>query len=271
MEIKSLNLSYLRQEEAFGFHKLAKDETAKCTDSKLASLQQTYVSAFNSFDESLKQGGGENVLTVSITKQDAVTDTMYRGLKAQIINMESYFDPQISEIARQARLILNKYGDPTYLPYLEECGVLHNLIQELETFDNIPTEDKPESIDTEITTNRLQAINARGWLQQLKIENEKFLALFSERNQQQATIVTGASKANRQATDTAYRDVVKRINALAEVNGPEAYADVINSLNSLIARQQSILASRSTKNAKKKKGDDDKPDPIEPDDKPDSI
>lgn len=270
MEIIALKLSALHQEEDFGFHKLAKEETAKCNDSKLTILQKAYVDEFSVFDKSLKQGGGENVFTASITKQDEVTDNMYRGLNNQVITMENYFDPQIAEIARQAHLILKKYGDPTRLPYLEECGILHNLIQELEVFDNIPEENKPDSISDEITTNRLQAINARGWLQQLKIENEKFLALFTQRNQQQATIVTGATKTARQATDTAYRNVVKRINALAEVNGDEAYADVINSLNALIARQQSILASRSSKNANKKK-DDDKPAPLEPDDKPDSI
>ena len=50
----------------------------------------------------------------------------------------------------------------------------------------------------------------------LKEANEKFISFFTNRNSQQATIVTGATKAARQETDAAYRAVVKRLNALAK-------------------------------------------------------
>lgn len=38
--------------------------------------------------------------------------------------MEGFYDPALAEVARQARIILKKYGNPTALPYLEEAGVL---------------------------------------------------------------------------------------------------------------------------------------------------
>lgn len=263
-EIKSMSLGSLHQEEDFGFHKIARTETVKCKDAKYVALHKVYDDAFATFDTALKQGGGADALSSPITAQDAVCDNLYRGARNQVLIMENHFDHEKAEIARQARLIFNKYGDPTALPYLEECGVIHNLIQELEILDNKKTEDpdeNPDILSINTDNDRLQLIGVREWIDQLKIESDRFLALFTERNTQQSLLVTGASKVARQATDTAYRNVIKRLNALAEVNGEADYLDIINALNTLIDRQNAILASRKTKNAnKKKENPDEKPD-----------
>lgn len=253
-EIKQCSLSQLRQEEDFGFHKVAVAETAKCKDAKFAPVYQVYKTAYETFDEALKQGGGEHVLSQPIVAQDTVCDKLYRGLNNQVSTMEGFFDPAIAEVARQARIILKKYGNPTALPYLEEAGVLHNLIQELEAFDGVSDSDSPSEISAdEITTNRLAAIHIDGWVTRLKTETARFLELFAERNAQNATVVTGATKAARLAADDAYRATVKRLNALAEVNGDADYLDVINAMNTLIDRQTAILKARATKSANKRK------------------
>lgn len=46
---------------------------------------------------------------------------------------------------------------------------------------------------------------------------------------------------------------MKRLNALAEVNGDTDYIDVINAMNTLIDRQTAILKARATKSANKRK------------------
>ena len=253
-EIKYIDQSRLRQEEDFGFHKIAIAEMGKCTDEKLAPVYQVYKTAYETFDKALKQSGGEHVLSQPIITQDTVCDKLYRGLNSQVSAMEGFFDPAIAEVARQARIILKKYGNPTALPYLEEAGVLHNLIQELEEFDGVSDSESPDEISAdEITTNRLAAIHIDGWVSRLKTETARFLELFAERNTQNATKVTGATKAARLATDNAYRAAVKRLNALAEVNGDTDYIDVINALNTLIDRQSAIIKARATKSANKRK------------------
>lgn len=253
-EIKQYSLSQLRQEEDFGFHKVATAETAKCKDAKFVPVYQIYKTAYGTFDKALKQSGGEHALSQPIIAQDTVCDKLYRGLNSQVSAMEGFYDPAIAEVARQARIILKKYGNPTALPYLEEAGVLHNLIQELEAFDGVSDSESPDEISAdEITTNRLAAIHIDGWVTRLKTETARFLELFAERNTQNATIVTGVSKAARLATDDAYRAAVKRLNALAEVNGDADYIDVINAMNTLIDRQTAILKARATKSANKRK------------------
>ena len=176
----------------------------------------------------------------------------------------SDFDPVIAEIARRADIILRRNGDPCSLPYLAENSAVPNLIQDLEEFDNREEEEEErpgelsdpassplDGVSLDNVTNRLQMAGLDRWVARLKEANEKFIVIFTNRNSQQATIVTGATKTARQDTDAAYRAIVKRLNALAEVNGDTDYLEIINNLNNLIDRQKTILATRKTLNAKK--------------------
>lgn len=258
-QIKELDLGKQRQEESFGFHNLANAETAKCNDEKVKPLQTAYTTALSVFDAALKTGG-TNPLSNTITELDGLRDDAYSGLAAQIRNSLHHFDPSKVAVAREADIILRKYGNPCALPYLEENGVLHNLIQELRLFHNHQDDNRPDVVSSDIpATDRLTAIGAIEWLERLDVVNTQFLEAFSARNTAQAEVVTGASKAARTEVDNAYRAVVKRINALAEVNGDADYLSVINALNSLIDRQKSVLAARKTTNKKKKDDSDDRP------------
>lgn len=254
-EIKYIDPSRLRQEESFSYHQMAAAEMSKCVDPKFAPVYQAYTGKLKTFDEALKKSGGENVLSKPIHEQDAVCDRLYRGLSQQVAALEdAYYDPAIAEVARQARIILKKYGNPMALPYLEENGVLQNLVQELEAFDGTLDSESPDEIAAdEIRTNRLSAIHIDGWVARLKVETTRFRELFTERNTQNAALETGATKAARLATDDAYRAAVKRINALAEVNGEADYLEIINALNTLIERQQAIIKARATKSANARK------------------
>lgn len=259
-EIKVFDLGKQRQEEDFGFHQLACAETAKCTDAKVTPLQTAYADAFGLFDKALKTGGA-SIISDQLVELDAQRDDAYSGLAAQIRAALRHFDPAKAATAKEADLILRKYGNPNSMPYVQQNGTLHNLIQDLEAFDagNAPSEgggdEGGEDILSVAEANRLATIGAREWLDRLKSVNDQFLAAFAERNTAQGNVVTGETKAARQAVDAAYRAVVKRINALAEVNGDADYISVINAVNALIDRQKAVLAARKTTNAKKKKED----------------
>lgn len=271
-EIKNFDLTRLQQDEDFGFHNIALAEFQKCTDSKITELVNNYKAKYDLFDETMKVGGGENVLSYDVTRLDQIRDEAYVGLKRQNNVALNDFDPVNAEIARQADIILRRNGDPTALPYLAENSAIINLVQDLEAFDNKQEEQRPgelslpassplDGVSLEGVTNRLQKIGLDRWVARLKEANEKFITFFTDRNSQQATLVTGATKAARQETDTAYRAVVKRINALAEINGDADYLEIINEMNRLIDRQRAILATRKTLNAKaaaQKKAEEDK-------------
>lgn len=261
--IKEFGLKQQRQEEAFGFHKLINTETAKCTDAKVIDLQASYTQALTAFDKSLKTGGA-SIYSEQLVAIDARRDEAYSGLAGQIRNCIRHFDPEKAAAAKEADLILRKYGNPTALPYVQENGVIHNIIQDLEDFDQStpPAEGGgDDGGDEDILSfsapsraaNRLATIGAREWLDRFKTINEQFLTIFTLRNTKRATVVTGESTAARRTVDGAYRALVKRINALVEVNGDTDYLEIINAINTLIDRQKAVLAARKTANAKKKK------------------
>ena len=250
-EIKGFDLSRLTQDENFGFHSFAIVEFEKCKDSKITEFVNNYKVKYNVFDGSMKVSGGENVLSYDVTRLDKVRDDAYRGLKRQNNVAMNDFDPVIAEIARQIDIILRRNGDPCSLPYLAENSAVINLIQDLEEFDNHseeeerpgelsdPTNSPLDGVSLEDVTNRLQMAGLERWVMRLKEANEKFISFFTNRNSQQATIVTGATKAARQETDAAYRAVVKRLNALAEVNGETDYLEIINNHPQNHQRQKS--------------------------------
>jgi hypothetical protein len=253
--IKNFDVTRLHQEEDFGFHTLMLKETGQCTDAKVVPLHTVYANAFAKFDEALKPGG-KDPATTGLTNLDTQRDQAYSGMTAATRAQLNHYDPDIASIAKTVSDIIKKYGNPTALGYVEENGVIQNLIQELKVYDNPPSGDRPEIESSEIVHNRLTAIGIKGWVDHLESLNNEFITAFSNRNAAQAAIQTGASKATREVTDKAYRDIVRRINALIEVNGEEDYAEMVGNMNQLIDYQSTTLAARQTRNDKKNKNND---------------
>lgn len=266
LEVKDLNLGLNRIEEDFGFHMLVLEQFFNITDEKLAKFLTPYRVEYEKFDLSLKDTGGASLYSKTIQERDAKCSIAYSHIAGQVKLMLDHYDEDLATIAHEVDFILRKYGNPNQLPYVEKLGVLTNLIQDLEKYDT-SGEDRPEEISAD-PSKSLTRIFIRGWLDNLKSHKNSFVADFDQRNAQQATVVTGASRASRQSTDAAYREMVKRLNALSNLE-PEnnTYATIINNMNQLIDRQRAILASRKTKNANKAK---DNPED-EPSDKPEII
>lgn len=266
-EIKNVDLSRFLQNQDFGFHSIAISEISTCTDEKVTGLTTKYRTCFQKFDEVLKTGGG-NPMTKQIADADSLQDKLYRGLAAQNKTMLNHFDPVKAEIARNVDLILKRNGNPCSLPYLQEDSVIKNLIQDLEAFNN-PEDDRPEiesvdektgdgpaTVQIEGVTGRLAKIGLLEWKEQLKAANINFMALYSSRNAQDAQVIAGATTEARKAADQAYYDVVKRINALININGEEDYLTIVNNLNQLIDKELAVVATRQTATAKRKKKED---------------
>ena len=263
-EIKSINMTRMRQAEDYTFHSLALAEMRTCEEASFAEVLAAYEAAFEAFDAVLKTSGGEDPLTKAVTDADAATDRCYTGLAASVRALLYHYDPAIAELARRMLIIIDRYGNPTNLSYLEEYGVIDNLLQDLRAFDTEEVgstedgsgeeeeEERPGGLSLLTTdTHNLTTLGLDGWVAQLQQCRDRFMTLFAQRNTKQATIETGKTKEARWAADEAYRAAVKRINALIEINGSEAYASIVANLNRLIDRQKSIQAARDTRNAAK--------------------
>lgn len=264
-EIKKTDFSRFLQNQDFTLHELLIAEIEKLTDPKITDLRTIYKAKQALFDEVLKVGG-KSPYSQKLVDQDLLRDNAYTGLAAQNRAMLGHFDPVKAEIAYEVDLILKKYGNSTRLPYLQEDAVIKNLLQDLENFDKKEAGDRPEIESLEEVTNRLEKINLREWVDQLRLRNEAFMMLYAQRNETDASIVTGATKKARNETDSAYYDVAWRINSLADVNGEADYIAVINNINQLLDKELTVAATHRTtaakRNAKKKeegKEEDDRP------------
>lgn len=235
-KINSLDVSRMRMEEDFGFMKLVKAELANLTTEDTKAVAESFNAAYTAFDEVLKTSSALPSASVA-AECDYRRDRSWGNSNAYLNAMAAHPTESIALVARKAKAVFDKYGNPTALPQTEESGVLHNLIQDLRT----------------LTESELSTIGYEPWLADLEASEEAFLAAVKGRTEETAARTTGAAKAARTQMDAAYRSLVERVNALAVVNGSDDYAVFIDHVNALVERQRTVLKSRTSANAKKAK------------------
>ena len=236
-KITTINLTRLRTEEDFGFLKLVLAETenlpAEETPSILTAAVNSFETAFNAFDAALK-ASATIPATAAATDADVERDQSWRGINAYVKAMCNHPTDDVASAATEVKSLFDKYGDPTSLAQTEESGVLHNLLQDLETFDS----------------SKRTLLNLDVWITDLKTKEDTFLAAAAQRTEADAARQVGIVKETRTAADAAYRSLVDTVNALAMINGDAEYATFIEHVNAVIERQKGILKARKTRGEK---------------------
>lgn len=98
----------------------------------------------------------------------------------------------------------------------------------------------------------MQVLGLTDWLTQLDFENQKFKTLMSERYTETAQRPGTRMKDARAETDRALRALLNMLEALAAVNGAEAYLPFIGELNAVNGRYKNQLAQSAGRRAKTK-------------------
>jgi hypothetical protein len=234
-EISQLAISKLRNEEVYGFLTLVADEFQKIASPAFDPRYFEFTARLSILNEVLERER-KNVHTRAIAEEDDNRDAAYRGLAEFTRASLHHFIPEKAVAAQHVDEILTRYGNPTSLPYVQENGVLSNLVEDLDTADN---------------RARLATYGAIEWLDELKASNGRFTLLYVIRNEEQAaayaSVPVGAVRDARLALARAYQACVTRLNALAEVEGPGAYTVVIANVNQLIRKQRSVINARKAK------------------------
>lgn len=260
-KIISFGVSRLRMQEDFGFHKLVIIETESlgqssdggdgypeiqsvlnsvpdAIDAKIAA----YKNAYNDFDAVLKSPTS-NSKTSLVTSADNARDKSWRASHNYISAMCSHPDASIAEKAAQIKSIYDKYGDPTKLPQIEQSGILHNLLQDI------------DALDSDVRTSTY----FDAWKDDLTEKENAYLAAFAEKTEEDSTRQVGASAEKRKLADTAYLDMVEAVNSYISINGNEGLETFVDHVNAIIDRQKTILKARTTRGKKETEEPDDKP------------
>ena len=237
VQIKSLDISRLRNDEDFGYQtRVVNLAVAMLSQDVDKPVVDAYKAALTAFDAALKQAA-KNSQTEAVAA-DEVVDRLYTGLTLYLRSLTYHPTENIRTTAEGVLAIIDKYGKLTTLPYNQQYGALQNSMQELNALDG----------------ETLAVLVLDDWLAGLATAVAQFQAARDSQTAEQSNYQVGLVKDTRTAADAAYKQFVASINAFAIAFGETNYATFINQMNVMIADVQAELKARKTRaeNAKEK-------------------
>ena len=230
-KIKTVDFARYRVGESFEFNRIAAEAFAKCGNVMFTPIRVKHQEKLTDFDVSLKKQTF-TLESEQISGLDYVRDNSLTAIGSSISHSLRCGVSSRVEAARRLDSIFSRYGNIKDLPYMQESGMVINLLQDLSTTQSVAD---------------LATIGATLWVADLQRTNDEFVAAFNARNVEEAAIETGATKRTRLETEEAFKDAAQCLNTLAMLDGFELYAEIINSLNNLIDRQKAIIKTRTGK------------------------
>lgn len=242
MEILKIDLSRLRNEEHFNYHTEANELITRFTVEalKLQRYYPAFETTLNTEAEALNVLQ-KSIFTGPIANADHTRDTTTEGMEDMIDAGLRHFKPKVREAARRLKIVFEGQGNITTKPYDQQTAATTKLI---ETLENKYADD-------------VASVGLNDWLAELKRNNQAVITLVGERYTDETGKTPVKMKAARKALDAAYRNVVKMIDALVFVEGPEAYEAFIEELNQRIEKYNTRLNQRDGRNKKDDEPEED--------------
>ncbi len=230
-EITTLSLERLNNGAHFLFisNVLARAEADTTVKSKLSAQIASLKTAKEQEDEDLKISQ-KSLLTDDITAADAERDSLYSGYKKAVNGFKGL---PVENMAKAAKVLAQHIKDYAIDPKMQldkETGLLINFIDDLE----------------KKYVNEVQTLSLGAFVSSLKDANEKVRTLTSSRTDERMAKVAGALKASRKASDEAYRQLVKFVNAYALIEGDAKYLSFIDYVNTEIVHyKREVIGQKS--------------------------
>lgn len=234
LKIENITLSRLRNNEHFQFMNDVDVliTTFQPTELGIDSIYRAFKAALSAEDVAIRVEAG-SLKSKSIEELDNLRDKTWQAISFRV--KAAKLSPFVNEVESGEIIgrILDKYGDVRMLSYNEETAALTNIISDLQT---------PANAD------HLSIVAIQRWVPELKTENEKFQALFNERNTELADRPSGDVKTARVQIDPLFTKITEKINAsvVLEVAKPAALT-FISQINEKIKYYKTTLAARGSK------------------------
>ena len=197
---------------------------------KAADQVSNFKAAVAAEDEALKISQ-KSLLTDEIAKADNDRDALYAGYKKAV---EAFLAMPIADMAQAAKVLaqhIKDYKINTADQLDKETGLLVNFITDLE--------DK--------YTAQVTKLGLTAFVTNMKEANERVRTLTLQRTNEKMGVTVGALKAARTASDTAYRALVKMVNALALVLGEKDYTAFIDYVNTEVTHYKREVIGQKAK------------------------
>ena len=231
-EIYDINIQRMNNGAHFTFvsNILARAEADTAVKGKAADQVNNLKAAVSAEDEALKISQ-KSLLTDDITKADSDRDALYAGYKKAV---EGFLAMPIADMAQAAKVLaqhIKDYKINTADQLDKETGLLVNFITDLE--------DKYAA--------QVAKLGLTAFVTNLKEANERVRTLTLQRTNEKMGVTVGALKAARTASDTAYRALVKMVNALALVLGEKDYTAFIDYVNTEVTHYKREVIGQKAK------------------------
>lgn len=239
-QVQKINLSALHNEEAFGFFSLVKEELKNLPadpEEGVAPLKEVkvgFTTKLTTYDEVL-ESSGKMKSTEAVEKADAMADEAWGATNMYVKALARHPDDMIRNAALPYAEVFEKYGNPTQMALNKELGVLQNLCTDLEALED----------DT--------MLNFGPWKEYIVETTGLLMNAMQAQADEKSQVQVGSVKQSRLEVESAYRDLVDKVNVVAAYEGDAAYATFIDHLNAMIDRQKVILKTRATNSKKEKK------------------
>jgi hypothetical protein len=222
MIIKKIHLANLRNDAHFQYLTEFRDLIVKCNAQtlKIKPLFDAFTPLYARLDEALKKIV-KSPITEKLNEADKARDEVFAGMVEIISGMCKHFTPAVRDAAKRVKVITGTYGNVARKPLNEQTSALYNLIQDLRTDKITP--------DTE-------ALSIAEWINELAVRNDAFEKLTKERFEEAAEKTHIILRETRNEIDAVYHKIIKRIEALVEVEGEEDYEPFVNTLNEVVAK-----------------------------------
>lgn len=208
---------------------------------KLSAFVDRFEAKVKAYDDVLVYEKG-NVLSGQVEDADRDRDNALMALIHIVTGYLLFPDAARREAAELLKRWLDKLEKGvTRLPYLQESGALHNLLEDLEL---------------EESKAAITSLHVEDWVVKLKEASTRFDDLFTQREMQNSEKVIAAVKDARWELQNELNNLATLIHARELEEGPEAYLPLCQKVNEALdaARLQAEMSrSRKRKDEEEKK------------------
>lgn len=174
-----------------------------------------------------------NVLSGKISLADAERDNALKALVNVVKAYTLFPEEEIADAALKLLHVIEKYGKGIVrLPYLQESGILSNLLQDLALQEY---------------TDAIGLLHLEDWVTKLREAAARFDELFVSRETDNSTKLSGRVKEIRQAVQADFEQLAVWVNAYEVVYGTEGYAELSARINEAVSYARRQTARRGTR------------------------
>jgi hypothetical protein len=173
----------------------------------------------------------EKEFTKELEDLDRDRDEAVTGLRYGFLMYTYHWDDAIKAAAQKLLNRIDSYGSRiARMNYESESAIIHNFVNDLETEPELKT--------------AIQKIGLQEWGTHLKVANQRFRALYSDRVAKESTYDKTSFTAIKPEATLRYAELINRINAYIELDENDTYTALKKELDTLAERYKQIIATR---------------------------